>query len=288
MKDTADFNAADYAGRNLHFGVREHAMGTIASGMALHGGLIPFTATFLIFYDYMRPPVRLAALTGLRVIYIFTHDSVGLGQDGPTHQPVEHLIGLRAVPGLATIRPADAAETAVAWQAALLRHGPTALILTRQAVPVLDRTELAPATGLLRGGYILRESTGQPEVILIATGSEVSLALQAARVLGDKGVAVRVVSLPCWELFDSQPETYRNEVLPPDVTARVSLEASATLGWERYVGLEGTAIGINRFGASAPGEIIYEELGLTAQSMVSSALRLLERRQDGRSSGNRL
>lgn len=277
LKDKGDYGADDYGGHNIHFGVREHAMGAIANGMALHGGIIPYTATFLIFYDYMRPPVRLAALMGLRVIYIFTHDSVGMGEDGPTHQPIEQLVGLRAVPKLVTIRPADATETVEAWKVALeRRHGPTALILSRQNLPVLDRTPLAPASGLRHGGYTLWEASSSPAVILIGTGSEVHIALEAGKLLQDKGVAARVVSLPSWELFDAQPAEYRNMVLPPNIRARISIEAAMPLGWERYVGLDGIAIGLSRFGVSAPGKVIYDKLGLTAQRVVDEALGLLQ------------
>ncbi len=277
LKDKGDFGFEDYHGHNMHFGVREHAMGSIASGMALHGGIIPYTATFLIFYDYMRPPVRLAALMGIRVIYIFTHDSVGLGEDGPTHQPIEQLAGLRAVPNLVTIRPADAAETVEAWKVALEhRHGPTALVLTRQNLPVLDRTTLAPASGVQRGGYVLWEAMTPPDIIIIGTGSEVHIALEVGKLLQEKSVAARVVSLPSWELFDAQPTEYRNEVLPPEIRRRVSIEASVPLGWERYVGLDGIAIGLPRFGASAPGKVIYEKLGLTPQRVVDEALKLLQ------------
>ncbi len=277
LKDYGHYGFEDYRGRNLHFGVREHAMGATASGMALHGGIIPYTATFLIFYDYMRPPVRLAAMMGLRVIYIFTHDSAGLGEDGPTHQPIEQLMGLRTVPDLVMLRPADATETLEAWKIALERRdGPTALIFTRQNLPVLDRTTLSPASGVRRGGYILWEAATQPEVILIGTGSEVHIALEAGKLLQDKRVAARVVSLPSWELFDAQPLEYRSEVLPPKIRARVSIEAGTTLGWERYVGLDGIAIGLERFGASAPAKVIYEKLGLTAEHAADKALKLLQ------------
>lgn len=268
---------AEYTDPNMHFGIREHAMGAIASGMSLDG-LIPYTATFLVFYDYMRPPVRLASLMGIRVIYIFTHDSVGLGQDGPTHQSVEQLMGLRAVPHLVTIRPADAGETVAAWKIALQRrHGPTALVLTRQDLPVLDRNELAPASNVRRGGYILWEAGEPPEIILIGTGSELHIALSAGRLLRDRGLKARVVSLPSWELFDAQPLEYRNQVLQPDIKARISIEASSPVGWEHYIGLDGIAIGIPRFGASAPGPVIYEKLGLTPQHVVEKALQLLKR-----------
>ncbi|MFH1003467.1 MAG: transketolase [Chloroflexota bacterium] len=277
LDDYGHYGADDYGGNNLHFGVREHAMGAVANGLALHGGVIPYTATFLAFYDYMRPPVRLAALMGQPVIFLFSHDSVGLGEDGPTHQPVEQLMGLRTVPGLVTIRPADATETVEAWRVALKRrHGPTVLALTRQRVPVLNRDELAPARGLERGGYVLWETGGQPEVILIGTGSELSIALEAGKMLKEQGVAVRVVSLPSWELFDAQPEAYRRQVLPPEVRTRLSIEAGTPLGWEHYVGLDGVAIGLSRFGASAPAGVIYQHLGLTAQALADEAVRRLK------------
>ena len=272
-----DFGPMDYAGHNFHFGVREHAMGAIANGMSRHGGMIPYTATFLIFSDYMRPPMRLAALMKLRVIYVFTHDSVALGEDGPTHQPIEQILGLRSVPNLVVLRPADAAETVEAWKVALERRtGPTALLLTRQNVPVLDRAELAAASGLRRGGYVLWQAGPKPDVILIGTGSEVHIALEAGRMLGSMNVIARVVSLPSWALFDAQPDSYRDSVLPPTVTARVSIEAGTKLGWERYLGPGGIAIGLDRFGASAPGPVIYQHLGLTAQHVTEEALRLVE------------
>jgi transketolase len=278
LKDYPDYGPGDYRGRNVRFGVREHAMGAIASGIALHGGLIPYTGTFLVFYDYMRPPVRLAALMGIRVIYVFSHDSVGLGEDGPTHQPIEQLMGLRTVPGLVTIRPADATETVAAWKIALeRRQGPTALVLSRQKLAVLDRTALAPASEVERGGYILWQTTGKPEVIIIGTGSEVHIALEAARLLEGKGVGARLVSMPSWELFEAQPPAYRSQVLPPDLRRRVSIEAGVTLGWERYVGSQGVAIGVSRFGASAPGKTVYEKFGLTAQRVVDAALKLVQR-----------
>ncbi|MBI2849433.1 MAG: transketolase [Chloroflexi bacterium] len=278
LTDCGDFGAENCSGRNFHFGVREHAMGAIANGMALHGGIIPYTGTFLAFYDYMRPPLRLAALSGIRVVFIFSHDSIGLGEDGPTHQPIEQVMGLRAVPNMVTLRPADATETAEAWRVALnRRRGPTALITTRQNLPVLDRTALAPADGVRHGAYILWEAATLPEVILIGTGSEVHLALQAGKLLQEKGVKARVVSMPSWELFDAQPPDYREKVLPRGIRARVSIEAGTPLGWERYIGLDGTAIGIARFGASAPGNVIYERLGITTQRVVDEALRLLGR-----------
>ena len=275
LKDCGNYGVKDYSGRNLHFGVREHAMGSIANGMALHGGIIPYTGTFLVFYDYMRPPVRLAALMGVRVIYVFTHDSVGLGEDGPTHQPIEQLMGLRGVPNLVTIRPADATETAEAWKAALERRdGPTALVLSRQNLPILDRTELAPASGVKRGAYILWEASPTPDAILIGTGSEVHIALEAGKILEQSGIKARVISMPSWELFDAQPLDYRNQLLPPAVGKRVAIEAGTPLGWERYVGLDGITIGVPRFGASAPSAVVYEKLGLTAQRVVDEVARL--------------
>jgi len=279
LEDRGHYGIDDYAGHNIHFGVREHAMGSIASGIALHGGFIPYTATFLVFYDYMRPAVRLAALMGLRVVYIFSHDSIGVGEDGPTHQPVEQLMGLRTVPNLTVIRPADATETAEAWKAALEgRNGPTALVLSRQKLPVLDRSILAPASGVRRGGYVLWEASGSPDTILIGTGSETHIALEAGILLEEKGIAARVVSLPSWELFDAQPIEYRNQVLPPGVRSRVSIEAGVPLGWDRYVGLEGVALGVSRFGVSAPSKVIYEQMDLTAQCMADEAMRLLGRK----------
>ncbi len=277
LKNGGDFSAADYAGRNLHFGVREHAMGAISNGMALHGGIIPYTATFLIFYDYMRPPVRLAAFTGDRVVFLFTHDSIGLGEDGPTHQPIEQLVGLRSVPNLTTIRPADATETVEAWKLALEKSsGPTALVLTRQSLPVLDRNLLGSSEGVRRGGYILWESAQNPEAVIIATGSEVHIALEAGKMLKDKGISSRVVSLPSWEIFEAQDEAYRRGMIPPECKAKVSIEAGSTLGWRRYVGESGVTIGIDHFGASAPGKVLYEKFGLTAQAVVSAVVRLLD------------
>ena len=268
-----------YGGRNIHFGVREHAMAAIAGGMALHGGILPFTGTFFTFADYMRPSIRLAALMGLRVIYVFTHDSIGVGEDGPTHQPIEQLMSLRAIPHLTVIRPADANETVEAWRNALLNtSGPTALIFTRQNLPVLDRSVVRPAAGLRKGGYILWESAaGDPDVILIGTGSEVEIALEAGRRLASEGLRVRVVSLPSWELFDREPQAYRDSVLPPAVRARVAVEAGIRLGWEHYVGLEGEIVGIDRFGASAPYKVIYEKFGITAEAVAAAARRLLGR-----------
>ncbi|WP_298402970.1 transketolase [uncultured Chloroflexus sp.] len=256
--------------RNLHFGVREHAMGAILNGMALHGGIIPYGGTFLVFSDYMRPSIRLAALMGLRVVYVFTHDSIGVGEDGPTHQPVEQMVSLRAIPNLLVVRPGDANEVAMAWRLALQRtNGPTALILSRQNVPTLDRTQLGAADGVLRGGYVLR-AADSPQAIIIATGSEVSIALTAAEQLAHEGIAVQVVSMPCRELFDQQEQSYRDRVLPPPVKARVVIEAGRSLGWERYVGCDGAIIGVDRFGASAPFQRLYTEFGLTAERVVAA------------------
>ncbi|TAK08417.1 MAG: transketolase [Candidatus Manganitrophaceae bacterium] len=284
QKGMGDFLADHPAGRNLHFGVREHGMGGILNGMALHRGVIPYGGTFLIFSDYMKGSIRLAALMNLPVIYIFTHDSIGLGEDGPTHQPIEQLAGLRAIPNLTVIRPADATETAVAWRVAIARReGPAALVLTRQKIPVIDRNRTAPAEGLERGGYILVETPGRrPELILIATGSEVHLALEAGRALEAEGAAVRVVSMPSWKLFERQPLTYRNGVLPPEITARISIEAASPFGWERYVGSEGIMIGVDRFGASAPSERVMRELGFTVENVAARARALLKRPEEAK------
>jgi transketolase len=267
-----------YAGRNIHFGLREHAMTAVLTGMALHGGLLPFGATFLSFSDYMRPSIRLAALSRARVIYIWTHDSVALGEDGPTHQPVEQLPGLRAMPNMMVVRPSDATETVEAWRVALTHtEGPVGLVLTRQKLPVIDRKQFAPASGLAQGAYVLADANGSaPEVILIATGSEVSIALEAHERLTKDGIRSRVVSMPCWERFDEQPQPYRDAVLPPTVRARVSVEAASPFGWERYVGPAGAIIGVNRFGASAPGPIVMREFGFTSAHVVETAKAVLK------------
>ncbi len=274
-----DFGWEKYCGHNIHFGVREHAMGAIAGGMSLHGGIIPYTATFLTFSDYMRPPIRLAALMGIQVVYIFTHDSIGLGEDGPTHQPIEHLMNLRGVPNLTIIRPADATETAQAWRAALQNDkGPTALIFSRQKLPVLDRGRYASEEGVLKGGYILWESSkDRPSVILIGTGSETHIALEAADILSKEGVNVRVVSLPSWELFDKQSNEYRESVLPSDIKARVAIEAGTPLGWEHYIGLDGMMIGMEGYGASAPIDVLYEKFGITSERAAQAARNLISR-----------
>ncbi|MEO8634657.1 MAG: transketolase [Gemmatimonadales bacterium] len=268
-----------YAGRNIHFGIREHAMTAILTGLAHHGGVVPYGATFLTFSDYMRPSIRLAALSGARVIYVWTHDSIALGEDGPTHQPVEQLASLRAMPNMLILRPADATETVEAWRIALTHTaGPIGLVLTRQKLPVLDRATLGSASGVARGAYVLVESGKlPPEVILIATGSEVSLALTAHQQLVRDGIGTRVVSMPSWELFEAQPKSYRDVVLPPTVTARVSIEAAAPFGWERHVGLAGAIIGVSRFGASAPGPVVMRELGFTTEAVVAVAKSVLGR-----------
>ena len=268
--------AWDYTGRNIHFGVREHAMGAITNGMTQHGGVIAYASTFHVFSDYMRPAIRLAALSGYPAVYVFTHDSIGVGEDGPTHQPIEQTMSLRLIPNLSVIRPADANETAEAWKAAVTRRtGPTALVLSRQALPTLDRSDMAPADRLHQGGYTLWETGGTPELILIATGSEVPLALEAGQRLADEGRAVRVVSLPSWDLFDRQPAEIRNAVLPPTVTARLALEAGRDLGWERYVGLAGRVIAMDRFGASGPGAAIFDKFGFTLDAVMKAAKELL-------------
>jgi len=269
--------AWDYSGRNIHFGVREHAMGSIAVGLSLHGGVIPYTATFLAFADYMRPPMRLAALMGLRAIFVFTHDSIGVGEDGPTHQPVEQIMNLRQVPNMTVLRPADANETIEAWRLALTNtKGPTTLVFSRQNLPVLDRQALASAAGVCQGGYILWDSSVlDPNIILLSTGSEVAMTLDAGLRLAQEGLRVRVVSLPSWEIFDRQSEEYRNKVLPPHVHARLAVEAGIKLGWEHYVGLSGRIIGMETFGASAPGPVLYEKFGFTSTHIVAAAKEML-------------
>ena len=264
------------AGRTLHFGVREHAMGSILNGMALHGGLRPYGGTFLQFADYMRPAIRLAALSELPVTFVFTHDSIGLGEDGPTHQPVEHLMALRAIPNLMDLRPADPAETVEAWRAALARtDGPSFLALTRQKLPDLRASGVADAEGLHRGGYVLMATSGDgPEAILLATGSEVHIAVAARHQLEEEGIPTRVVSLPSWHLFARQDEAYRRSVLPPEVTARVAVEAGVTLGWERWTGVAGRIVGLDRFGASAPYEILYDQLGISPSRVAAAAREL--------------
>ena len=266
-----------YAGRNLHFGLREHAMAAAMTGMAGHGGVLPFGATFLSFSDYMRPSIRLAALSRVHVIYIWTHDSIALGEDGPTHQPVEQLASLRAIPNMMVLRPSDATETVEAWRIAVTHSGgPVGLVLTRQTLPVIDRQAYAPASGLAKGAYVLAGGDNPtPDVILIATGSEVSIALQAHEVLTTDGIHSRVVSMPSWELFERQSQRYREAVLPPSVRARVSIEAASPFGWERYIGSEGAIIGTAHFGASAPGPVVMRERGFTPEHVVETAKGLL-------------
>ena len=274
----ADFARDAWDGRNLRFGVREHAMGGIVNGLAVHGGIIPYGGTFLAFSDWMRGAIRLGAIMGCHSIYVFTHDSIGLGEDGPTHQPIEQLMALRAIPNLTVLRPADANETVAAWKIALeRRNGPTLLALTRQGVPVIGEQERV-REGVPHGAYVLDDPPGgAPDIILIATGSEVSLAREAAGALAGQGIAARVVSMPSWELFADQPQSYRDEVLPPDVSARLAIEAGTTLGWERYVGACGEVVGIDRFGASAPGKIMMERYGFTAEAITERAAALVER-----------
>lgn len=279
IKGESAFNAKNPSGRYLYFGVREHAMGAILNGIALHGGLIPYGGTFLVFSDYMRPAIRLAALMEQRVIYVFTHDSIGLGEDGPTHQPIEHLAALRAIPHLTLIRPADANEVTVAWLIALEhKTGPIALALSRQSVPTLDRSQLSSAEGLRRGAYVLLDiGDGKPDLILMASGTEVHLIIEAAERLAAEGLSVRVISFPSWELFSKQDLAYQNQVLPPEVNARVAIEAGVSLGWKRWVGDFGEVIGIDRFGASAPYKEIYKHFGLTADRVYEVAIAVLER-----------
>jgi transketolase len=278
LSGETDYQATNYAGRNLRFGVREHAMGGILNGMALHRGLIPYGATFLVFSDYMRPAIRLAALTKLKVIYVFTHDSVGVGEDGPTHQPIEQLASLRAMPNLTVIRPCDANETAEAWRAAIShRGGPVALALSRQNLPTLDRkSKYASAEGLHQGAYILSEAADhKPDLVLIASGSEVPIALEAAAKIQARGPAVQVVSMPSWELFEAQPAEYRRRVLPPEIKIKIAIEAGSALGWHRYVGDSGHIMALDRYGASAPSKILYEKFGLTADRIVEKALEIV-------------
>jgi transketolase len=281
----SDTGGWSYLGRNLHFGVREHAMGAIVNGLAAHGGVIPYGSTFLIFSDYMRPPIRLAALMRLHVVHVFTHDSVALGEDGPTHQPVEQLANLRAIPDLVVVRPADANETAVAWRVALeTRDRPVVLVLTRQTVPTLDRNRYAAADGLRRGGYVLSDAPGgKPELILLASGSEVGLIVAAAERLQGQGIAVRCVSMPSWELFEALPQSERETVLPPSVSARLAVELGVSQGWDRYIGGSGEMLGVEHFGASAPAEVVLREFGFTVDNICARAKALLDR---SRSSGD--
>lgn len=275
IKGEPSFSAESYGGRNFHFGIREHGMGSIMNGMSLFGGIIPYGATFLIFSDYMRPPVRLACIMERHVIYVYTHDSIGLGEDGPTHQPIEQLSALRAVPHITLIRPADASETAEAWRAALKHKGPVALVLTRQKLPFIDRSKYAPASGLARGAYVLADSPGgAPQIVLMSSGSEVSLILDAQKKLEAAGIRARAVSMPSHELFARQDQAYRDSVLPKGVK-RIAIEAAHPMSWYRWVGDDGVIIGIERFGASAPAPVIYSHLGITADRVVETAKKLV-------------
>ncbi|HHC24594.1 MAG TPA: transketolase [Desulfobacterales bacterium] len=275
IESSSDFQKDAWNGRNIRFGVREHAMGAILSGMALHGGIRPYGGTFLVFADYMRPSIRLAALMKLPVIYVFTHDSIAVGEDGPTHQPVEHLASLRIIPGLTVIRPADAIETAEAWKIAITASGPVALILSRQKLPLLDRSKSGPQGGPANGAYVLADSNDKPDIILIATGSEVHVALEAGCMLAEKNISARVVSMPSWDLFEKTSQEYKDSVLLPDVSARLAIEAALPLGWERYVGSSDAIIGMTDFGASAPGGVLLEKFGFTPENVVQKAMTLV-------------
>jgi len=276
IKESTKFSSENRSGRNFHFGIREHGMGGILNGMALYGGVIPYGGTFLVFSDYMRPSIRLASLSGVRPIYVFTHDSVGLGEDGPTHQPIEHLASLRAIPKVIVIRPADANETVEAWKVAIThKDSPVALALTRQKVPVLDRSKFASAENLSKGAYVLVQSEKNPDVILMASGSEVYLAVEAFDFLQSEGINTRVVSFPSWELFEAQSDEYKESVIPKSIKVRISIEAGVKQGWEKYLGDYGEAISIEKFGASAPYEIIFKEYGFTTENIVAAVKRLL-------------
>ena len=276
LNGLGEFSKEHRGGRNFHFGIREHAMASLMNGMAMYGGVIPFGGTFLVFSDYLRPAIRLAALSKIKVIYVFTHDSIGLGEDGPTHQPVEHLASLRAIPGLIVLRPADANETAAAWKFAIQhKESPVALILTRQGLPILDQTKFPSAENLFKGAYILKDAQ-QPEIILMASGSEVQLILKSAEKLESDGKKVRVVSFPSWELFEMQSEEYRNAVLPKDIKARIAVEAGIAQGWHKYTGDGGKIISIEKFGASAPYTILFEQYGITVENILQTAKTLLK------------
>lgn len=280
IKSSTSFSAEDRKGKNIHFGIREHAMGAILNGMAIYGGIIPFGATFLIFSDYMRPAIRLAALMKQKVIYVFTHDSIGLGEDGPTHQPIEQIASLRSIPNLVVIRPADANETVEAWKYAINhKGGPVALILTRQKLPIIDQNKYGSAKGLQRGAYVVKDSKQKPDLILIATGSEVSLALKAAEQLETEEKNVRVISFPSWEIFEQQDEEYKNSVLPKDIKAKLSVEMGVAMGWQKYVGDSGETLSIEKFGASAPDSVLYEKYGFTVENVLSVAKNVLSKPQ---------
>ncbi|HSI06253.1 MAG TPA: transketolase C-terminal domain-containing protein, partial [Myxococcota bacterium] len=276
LEEVAEFSAAQGTGGNIHFGVREHAMAAACNGVAYHGGLHPYCATFFTFSDYMRPSVRLACLSRLNGTFVWTHDSVGLGEDGPTHQPVEHLMSLRTMPNMVVIRPGDANETTEAWRYAMThKNGPVGLVLSRQKLPTLDRTKYAAASGAAKGAYVLADAKpGKVDAIIMATGSELTIAVKAYEKLAADGVAVRLVSMPSWEIFKAQDASYREQVLPKACTARVSIEAGVTFGWSTWTGDRGIAIGVDRYGASAPAEVIYEKLGLTAEAVIAAVKKL--------------
>jgi transketolase len=277
LKKYASFSAEDYGGRNFHFGIREHAMGSALVGMALTPGIIPYGATFLIFSEYMRPPIRLAAIMKIRPIFVYTHDSIGLGEDGTTHQPIEQLISLRSIPNMLLIRPADANETAQAWRVALeYQNGPVVIVLTRQGLPVIDQSKFGAATQLEKGAYILSDSAETPQVILIATGSEVSLIVEAQGKLKEQGIAARVVSMPSWELFEKQDRSYKEKVFPPSIRKRLAVEAGSPLGWHKYVTDEGSILGLTTFGESAPASDLMKFFGYTADNVATKAKALLE------------
>lgn len=276
IKSSTSFSAVDKKGKNIHFGIREHAMGAVLNGMSIYGGIIPFGATFLIFSDYMRPAIRLAALMKQKIIYVFTHDSIGLGEDGPTHQPIEQIASLRAIPNLVVLRPADANETVEAWKFALNhKDGPVALILTRQKVDVIDRNKFAPASGLNKGAYIIKDSVQNTDLLLIATGSEVALSLKAAEMLEEDGKKVRVISFPSWEIFEQQDEDYKKQIFPENIKSRISVEMGIGLGWGKYIGNNGKSLCIETFGASAPDNILYENFGFTVKNLVEKAKNVL-------------
>jgi transketolase len=276
IKSSSSFSFANRSGRNLHFGIREHAMGAVLNGMAVYGGIIPFGATFLIFSDYMRPAIRLAALMKQKVIYVFTHDSIGLGEDGPTHQPIEQIASLRAIPNLTVIRPADANETKEAWKYAINhKGGPVALILTRQKLNVIDQHKYASAKGLQNGAYIVKDSKQNPDLLLIATGSEVFLSITAAEQLEAEGKNVRVISFPSWEIFEQQDDEYKKQIFPSEIKTRISIEMGTGLGWKKFVGDFGESISIETFGASAPDIVLFEKYGFTVENVTATAKRVL-------------
>jgi transketolase len=279
IKDGGDFERDKFDGRNLHFGIREHGMCSILNGIALHGGFIPYGSSFLCFTDYARPSIRLAALMEIQVVFVFTHDSIGVGEDGPTHEPIEHLASLRAIPHLTVIRPGDANESVEAWRTIMTHtHGPVLLALSRQKVPTLDRSQLAPASGLRRGAYVIAETAGKsPEIILIGSGSELSLVVDAKAKLEEKGRAVRVVSMPSANIFEAQDAAYRDSVLPPNIRRRLAVEAGAPMSWYRWVGLEGDIIGMTTYGASGKSEDVMKHFGFTVENVVERALKLLAR-----------